>query len=192
MLTSNAKKAYLHIWIDGGMDDNITKQININELADAIARNLSKRGNQHDNIGFQNSSAHTGSDEDCGLKDKDLKLDRKAQEPETKIQSVPEIICSVYADDADLVELIDAFIAGLNDDVKAMRKVLDDYDYDGLRRLSHQMKGAGGSYGYQILTEAAKIVEEAAKAKDATAGIVALDKFDAYCQSVIRGREVQV
>ncbi len=61
--------------------------------------------------------------------------------------------CAEYAGDADLVELIDEFVAGLEDE--AMCKVLNDYD--GLHRLAHQMKGAGGSsYEYQMLTEAGK------------------------------------
>ncbi|MCP4255143.1 MAG: Hpt domain-containing protein, partial [Candidatus Scalindua sp.] len=71
-------------------------------------------------------------------------------------------------------------------------KVLNNFDYDGLRRLAHQMKGAGGSYGYQVLTEAAKVLEEKAKAKDSGAGSTALDELEALCQAADRGRRVQI
>jgi len=109
-----------------------------------------------------------------------------------KQEDIPEGIYSEYADDVDLIELIDEFTAGLEADVDSMREALESGDHNGLRRLAHQMKGAGGSYGYPMLTEAAKTIEEAAKAKDAKAGTLALDKLEAFCQDVIRGREIQV
>ncbi len=65
-------------------------------------------------------------------------------------------------------------------------------DYESLRRLAHQMKGAGGSYGYPMLTEAAKELEEAAIASDVEAGTTALDKLEVLCQAVARGRNVQI
>jgi HPt (histidine-containing phosphotransfer) domain-containing protein len=110
----------------------------------------------------------------------------------TEQESIPEIIYSEYADDADLVELIDEFTAGLEADIESMRKALENGDHDGLRRLAHQMKGAGGSYGYPMLTEAAKTIEEAAKAKDNDACMLTLEKFAILCQAVVRGREIQI
>ena len=41
-----------------------------------------------------------------------------------------------------------------------MRKVPECGDHDGLRRLAHQIKGVSRSYGYPMLTEAAKALEE--------------------------------
>ena len=108
------------------------------------------------------------------------------------MQGVPEAIYSEYADDADLVELIDEFAAGLEADVESMRKALENGDHDGLRRLAHQMKGAGGSYGYPMLTEAAKTIEEAAKAEDAKAGTLALDRLEVFCHAVVRGRKTDM
>ena len=107
-------------------------------------------------------------------------------------QDVPEGIYSEYTDDADLVDIIDEFAAGLEADVESMRKAMESGDHDGLRRLAHQMKGAGGSYGYPMLTGAAMRLEGAAKAKDAESGTIALDKLETFCQSVIRGREIEV
>lgn len=102
------------------------------------------------------------------------------------------MIYSEFADDEDLVELIDQFVAGLEEDVMAMRKELYSYDYDGLRSLAHQMKGAGGSYGYPMLTEAAKVLENAAKAGDIEAGKTALAEFEELCRAVNQGRKVQI
>jgi hypothetical protein len=88
-------------------------------------------------------------------------------------QGVPETICSEYADDADLVVLIDEFASGLEADVESMRKVLENGDHDGLRRLALQIKGA-------------------AKAKDNDACMLTMDKFAILCQAVDRGRKVQL
>ncbi len=54
------------------------------------------------------------------------------------------------------------------------------------------MKGAGGSYGYLMLTETAKLIEEAAKMEDAKTGKTILDKLELLCLAVERGRKVQV
>jgi hypothetical protein len=50
------------------------------------------------------------------------------------------------------------------------------------------MRGAGGSYGYQMLTYAAKVLEDAGRAMDIEAGKTALDGFEVLCQAVDRGR----
>jgi CheY-like chemotaxis protein/HPt (histidine-containing phosphotransfer) domain-containing protein len=170
-MTANAMKGDREKCLEAGMDDYVTKPINMQELADAIERNLSNGRKQ------QLSPAS---------------VPEVTVSKEAKQEDVPEGIYSEYADDADLVELVDEFAAGLEADVESMRKALENGDHDGLRRLAHQMKGAGGSYGYPMLTEAAKAIEEAAKAEDVKAGTLALDKLGVLCQAVDRGREVQI
>ena len=187
-ITANVMKGDREKCLAAGMNDYMTKPINKNELADALKRNLSNGEKERGDIGFQNSPSRAESDGNSRLKGKD----QQSEISNLKLEGIPETICSAYADDTDLVELIDEFVAGLEDDVQAMRKVLVDGDYDGLRRLAHQMKGTGGSYGYQMLTDAAKVLEAAAKAEDTKAGTTALDKLEALCQAADRGRRVQI
>ncbi len=78
----------------------------------------------------------------------------------------------------------------MKDDVKAMCKLLEEGDHDGLRRLAHQMKDAGCSYGYQTLTDAAKILEDAAISKNIETCKIALDKFEVLCLAVYNGRNI--
>ncbi|MCP5003551.1 MAG: Hpt domain-containing protein [Planctomycetes bacterium] len=106
---------------------------------------------------------------------------------EEKKRGVSEVIYSEFAEDSDLVDIIEEFAVGLADDVAAMRKVLDSGNHVGLTRLAHQMKGAGGSYGYPMLTETAKVLEDAAKVADLKVCASALDKLEALCVAVGRG-----
>ena len=53
------------------------------------------------------------------------------------------------------------------------------------------MKGAGGSYGYPKLTEVAKALEDAAKAEDTEAGMLALGEFAELSRAAAQGRIVQ-
>jgi HPt (histidine-containing phosphotransfer) domain-containing protein len=59
--------------------------------------------------------------------------------------------------------------------------------WDVLRRLAHQMKGAGGSYGYACLTDAAGELESHANQGDAEAAMLALDHLAHLCERVRAG-----
>ncbi len=103
-------------------------------------------------------------------------------------------IISRFAGDPDLAELLAGFVGRLQDQVQAMRQALCDSRFDDLRRDAHKLKGAGGSYGYPMLTEACKNLEEAAKVQNAGAATTALDAVadlvraieNGYCEAATR------
>ncbi len=185
-MTANAMKGAREKCLEAGMDDYVTKPINVKELGDTLGRNLMNGEKQPDNFGIGIS--------DCILKGKDPNSDISVRSGTggriPKLEGVLETICSEYVDD-DLVDLIDDFVTELDVDIASMRNKMESGDHEGLGRLAHQMKGAGGSYGYPMLTVAAKVLEEAAKARDVEACTTALDEFEALCQAVIRGRKGQ-
>jgi HPt (histidine-containing phosphotransfer) domain-containing protein len=63
----------------------------------------------------------------------------------------------------DLEDLIPAFMARRREDVGKLREALDSADMETLRVTGHSMKGTGGGYGFQGLSEIGADIEAAAK-----------------------------
>lgn len=70
---------------------------------------------------------------------------------------------SAYADDPDIGMLIAGFVDQLPDTVTAMRSAVVSGDLAGITRLSHQLSGAAGSYGFMPVSHAAAALERAAR-----------------------------
>lgn len=166
-MTANAMKGDREKCLAIGMDDYVAKPIKSQDLADAIERNLSQEANE------QSPPASQAG----------------APEPASSADNVSGVIHSEFADDPDLADIIDDFVAGLPETVSAMREALANNHHEGLQRLAHQLKGAGGSYGYPQLTDAAKVLEDAAKAKDAEAARLALNDLSELCKAVEAGHQ---
>ncbi len=179
-MTANAMKGDREKCLDAGMNNYISKPINKQEFFNVVKQYLHYREKQQSSPSEIKDDSFSGNSS-CKAMEKDLGV--------AKQECVHEAIYSEYADDEDLVDLVEEFAAGLEADIEAIRKVMENSDYDGLCRLAHQMKGAGGSYGYQMLTEAGKFLEDAAKAKNDNKCKLALEKLDMLCQGVARGRK---
>ncbi len=74
-----------------------------------------------------------------------------------------EPLYSSYADDEDMLELVEMFVAELPDRMASVTAALDGGDYDQLQVYAHQLKGSAGSYGFQSITDAAAGLEDALK-----------------------------
>jgi histidine phosphotransfer protein HptB len=68
---------------------------------------------------------------------------------------------SPLAEDPDLRDIVDLFVAELPQRVQNVLDRFQTRDWDGLRRTAHQLKGAAGSYGFEPITPAAARVEDA-------------------------------
>jgi HPt (histidine-containing phosphotransfer) domain-containing protein len=96
-------------------------------------------------------------------------------------------IVSQYADDPEIAEILGGFVERLAGQVDAMRQALADGREEELKRLAHRLKGAGGSYGYPRLTEACKVLEEAAQAHETAAEAAAFAAVAALSQAIEQG-----
>jgi HPt (histidine-containing phosphotransfer) domain-containing protein len=74
-----------------------------------------------------------------------------------------DYLLSELGSDPDMLPLVEAFVAELPHRLEAIRDSLRLEDFDALARLSHQLKGAAGSYGFPSITEASKRLEESVR-----------------------------
>jgi signal transduction histidine kinase/DNA-binding response OmpR family regulator len=83
-------------------------------------------------------------------------------------QSVPPKLTlpaqSDYADDPDMIELIQQYVQDLPGHVSKMTTLLESQQLDALKRVVHQLKGSGGGYGFTQITELAAQTEQSIKA----------------------------
>jgi HPt (histidine-containing phosphotransfer) domain-containing protein len=71
--------------------------------------------------------------------------------------------------DPRFADLMPAFLEHRKRDVIAMLDALERGDFQTVESLGHGMKGAGGSYGFQDITDIGAALEEAAGRADADA-----------------------
>lgn len=68
-------------------------------------------------------------------------------------------LLSDFHDDADMRPIVLMFISEIPGRMESLRKTLELEDRAAFRRLVHQIKGAGGGYGFQPISEAAARLE---------------------------------
>ncbi len=82
--------------------------------------------------------------------------------------------------DADLKELIPGYIEKRYTDIETIRSALQNGEYVIIERLGHGMKGSGGGYGFEKITEIGKTIELAAKDRNAEQIISMLEELKNY------------
>jgi HPt (histidine-containing phosphotransfer) domain-containing protein len=70
---------------------------------------------------------------------------------------------STYCHDPDMTELLALFVQEIPDRLAVLEQHLEQGNWSELARFAHQIKGAGGSYGFPQLTPAAARLEQLAK-----------------------------
>ncbi|HUT95890.1 MAG TPA: Hpt domain-containing protein [Thermoguttaceae bacterium] len=63
--------------------------------------------------------------------------------------------------DPDLREIVEMFVEEMPDRMASLLDRANSADWEGLRRVAHQLKGAAGSYGFEPITCSAADVEQA-------------------------------
>ena len=86
--------------------------------------------------------------------------------------------------DADLELIIPRFFELRRADIQTIGESLIKRDFDTIRRLGHSMKGSGGGYGFDWITEMGRAIEEAALGKDVDKINQLKDELAAYLDNV--------
>lgn len=86
--------------------------------------------------------------------------------------------------DPDLASLIPDFLNNRRKDVCVMQEATSIGDYERVRMLGHSIKGSGGGYGFDAITEFGMSLESAALSGDRIKIKRALELLDDYLQRV--------
>lgn len=89
-----------------------------------------------------------------------------------------------FFDDPEFQELIKEYLIYLNTLVKKIEDGIDDKEFTQVRKIGHNIKGSGGGYGFQELTDIGKEIEFGGKDEDITqiaSGLKKLKEFLSKC-----------
>ena len=68
--------------------------------------------------------------------------------------------------DRDLEDIVPIFLSNRQKDLQTIRHSLGQQDFATIQMLSHRMKGDGGGYGFDRITEIGGVMELAALRRD--------------------------
>ncbi len=160
-LTAHAMQSERRRCIAAGCDGHLSKPIDRAHLIQAVAEHLS-------GLAGTRNAAPAGSGQ---------------PDDESAIVST--------LDDPELASLIGPFVAGLPERFDAMRHALQASCWQDLGRLAHQLKGAGGGYGFADVTTVSAALEQAAGRADVEGASLALNDLQSLCRRMIRGLPAQ-
>jgi len=86
--------------------------------------------------------------------------------------------------DIDLEDLIPEFMENRKNDVILVNEHLQSGQIEEIMRIGHSMKGSGGGYGFDKITEIGAMMENAAKTGDMDEISRANQQLDDFLQSV--------
>jgi HPt (histidine-containing phosphotransfer) domain-containing protein len=100
-------------------------------------------------------------------------------------------VLSEFSNDADMRELIEMFVGEMPERVRSLESLWRTRELEPLKRLAHQLKGAGGGYGFSPVSSAAGQLETTLNAAllAATTGRlddVSLDRIQSEVNSLIQ------
>jgi HPt (histidine-containing phosphotransfer) domain-containing protein len=157
-LTANAMSGDSERCVAAGCDAHLAKPIDRKQLIESVARY---------------APSQTGpADAPAASRDRAVQTGRG------------ERMVSQFADDPVIAEILPGFVERLDDRLDALCKALEEESLEDLQRLAHQLKGAGGSYGYPVLSKVAKSLELAAKAQDRGGAMVAVAEVQQVCAAI--------
>ncbi len=74
--------------------------------------------------------------------------------------SVPSrLVSQLVIEDPEMIDVVEEFVGELPNRITEMQNAHRELDWELLRTCAHRLKGAGGSYGYPMLSEVAATLE---------------------------------
>jgi HPt (histidine-containing phosphotransfer) domain-containing protein len=90
--------------------------------------------------------------------------------PQNKLE-LNGTVKSTLSGQPGMAKIIGEFVRDLPGEVQKLRNFLNAAQMDSLRRVVHQLRGSGGGYGFESITELATVAEAARQPKEANRSI---------------------
>lgn len=71
-----------------------------------------------------------------------------------------KLVSGLLLEDPDLRDIVAEFVDGLTERIAELKQAYERLDWELLTSLAHQLKGAGGSYGYPDLSDLGATMEQ--------------------------------
>ena len=200
-LSAHALEEEIRESLTSGCDDHLTKPIRKQVLLDTLAAvaRATQASDAHgavpdgprvDRIEVAGAGGILGKSTDrAGVPETSGLL----REPPAGLESEPmlEGPITVVVDEG-LIDLIPQYLDNRRNDVQALAAAVLKGDFDTIRRLGHGMKGSGGGYGLDAVTEVGWGLEESAKARNSDDARRWLEKLEDFLERVrvLSGREM--
>jgi HPt (histidine-containing phosphotransfer) domain-containing protein len=86
--------------------------------------------------------------------------------------------------ETDLADLVPVYLERRRGDIIALEDALLMEDYEAVRSIGHSMKGSGGGYGFDGITEIGGRLEMAGRDTDPDSARAAIDDLRSYLRNV--------
>jgi HPt (histidine-containing phosphotransfer) domain-containing protein len=80
----------------------------------------------------------------------------------------------------DFEDIVPGFLANRKKDIQTLRRALADKDFGTIKLLGHRMKGDGGGYGFDRITEIGGAMELAAARQDHAASEQHIEQLEQF------------
>ena len=90
--------------------------------------------------------------------------------------------------DQDFAEIVPLFLEDIEQQIVNMQQALENSDFEFITSITHQIKGAGGGYGLDEVSEFSKMIEMASRKKDTDT----IKKQLIYFSEYLRDLEIKV
>ena len=102
----------------------------------------------------------------------------------TTISDMPKRKKIIIQVDSDLEDLIPGFLENRQRDITAIFDALGRNDYDSIAKAGHTMKGVGGGYGFDAITDIGGAIEQAAIQRDSVKVKHCLHELSNYLERI--------
>ncbi|KXS49772.1 Hpt domain-containing protein [Halanaerobium kushneri] len=86
--------------------------------------------------------------------------------------------------DQDLETLIPQYLDNREEDIRRLKTLIEAENYEKIRIIGHSLKGSGGGYGFDYLTELGSQIEKNAELKNREDIELIINKLENYLDNL--------